>query len=70
MREYEICIFKNDGSASIIATEIQLNDNAAIRSAYKLAQGRKLAYGAGRDCVYGLSTKPPIGAPPNPGAAV
>ena len=67
MREYEICVLKDDGSASILATEMQLNDNAAIRSAQKLAQGRRFQVWAGDDCIYGLTAKPPNGSRPNPG---
>jgi hypothetical protein len=57
MHEYEIRIFRSPGSAAIISAEIQLNDNAAIRSARKLAEGRTFEVWRGMNCIYGLDSR-------------
>jgi hypothetical protein len=58
MGEYEIRILRTDGRAAIITYEIQLNDNAAIRSALKIANGRKVEIWRGMDCIYGTGSAP------------
>jgi hypothetical protein len=58
MGEYEIRILRADGRAAIITYEIQLNDNAAIRSALKIANGRKVEIWRGTDCIYGTGPVP------------
>ena len=57
MREYEICILQNNGSPSLIAMEMQLSDHAAIRSATKLAAGRRFQVWRGGDCIYGMGAQ-------------
>ena len=51
MHEYEVRIFQV-GSPVIISAEIQLNDNAAIRSARKHAKGRKFEVWRGLTCIF------------------
>lgn len=58
MQEYEICILHNDGSRSMIAIEILFSDHAAVRSAQRLAQGRKFEIWRGSDCIYGHTAGP------------
>jgi hypothetical protein len=65
VHEYEIRILRADGGATLITAEIQLNDNAAIRSAQKLAKGQKFEVWKGMDCIYGTGTTPSRDGPPS-----
>jgi hypothetical protein len=51
MHQYEIRILRDDGSTAIIAADIQLNDDAAIRSARRIARGRRFEVWRGMDCI-------------------
>ncbi len=64
MHEYEVRICNAGGQTAIIAAEVQLNDHAAVRSARKLAQGRKFEVWRGLDCVYSDNPAPPSQSPP------
>lgn len=65
MHEFETRILRPDGGPTLITTEVRLNDNAAIRSAQKLANGRKFEVWRGVDCIYGAGAIPdPV--PPSP----
>lgn len=64
MHEYEVRICNADGQTTIIAAEVQLNDHAAVRSARKLAQGRKFEVWRGLDCIYSESPARPCQSPP------
>ena len=55
MQQYEIRILKADGSTATILAAVQLNDNAAIRSAKKIADGRLFEVWRGMNCLYGCS---------------
>jgi hypothetical protein len=68
MKDYEIRICNADGRAAIIAAEAQISDHAAIRSARKLAQGRRCEVWRGMDCIYSdnpalSSQSPPANSP-------
>ncbi|HEX2613629.1 MAG TPA: hypothetical protein VHO02_08550 [Fibrobacteria bacterium] len=51
MHEYEIRILNSDGSVALICEEIQLHDNAAIRSASRMALGRPFEVWRGIECI-------------------
>ncbi|HEY8255208.1 MAG TPA: hypothetical protein VIG39_11230 [Rhizomicrobium sp.] len=51
MHQYEIRILRNDGSTAIIAADLQLDDDAAIRSARRIARGRRFEVWRGMDCI-------------------
>ena len=59
MHEYEIRILNEHGKTAIVAAEVQLNDHAAVRSAKKLANGRKTEVWRGKDCIYRDTFAPP-----------
>ena len=63
MDEYEIRILRDDGSTALIAAGTHLNDNAAIRSARKLARAHKFEVWRGMDCIYGTEGAPIIKLP-------
>lgn len=65
MQEYEIRVLNANGQTALIAAEVQLNDRAAVRSAKKIANGRKCEVWRGMDCIYPDNLAPP----PQPGAA-
>lgn len=54
MHNYEIRILRNNGSTSLAVRHRHLDDNAAIRSARKLAQGARFEVWRGLHCVYGI----------------
>ena len=62
MHEYEICVLKR-GVPSIIAFEIQPSDQAALRSARKLAQRHRFQVWRDGDCIYGLGSKKALISP-------
>jgi hypothetical protein len=64
MQVYEIRVLEDDGKTSLIASEVQLSDNAAVRSGKGIAAGRKFEVWRGMDCIYGLDPAPPPGGPP------
>lgn len=64
MHEYEIRICNATGQVAIIAAEVQISDHAAVRSARKLAQGRKFEVWRGMDCIYSDNFAPPSQSPP------
>jgi hypothetical protein len=64
MHEYEIRILNDNGKTALVAAEIQLSDHAAIRSAKKLANGRKVEVWRGIDCIYSDGSAP--APPPRP----
>jgi hypothetical protein len=51
MHEYEIRILHDDGTPALICEEVQLNDQAAIRSASRMALGRPFEVWRGLDCI-------------------
>ena len=53
MHQYEIRVLRDDGGTSLIVAAIHLNDNAAVRSARKIAGSRKFEVWRGMDCIYG-----------------
>jgi hypothetical protein len=55
MHEYEIRILRDDLSTAFIIERTHLNNNAAIRSAQKLAGRRRFEIWSGLDCIYGVS---------------
>jgi len=71
MREYEIRVLKSARLPGIITTEIHLSDQAAIRSARKIAIGRQFEVWCGLECITGLARTPqsPGGSPVETGAA-
>jgi hypothetical protein len=64
MHAYEIRIFNANGRAGIIGAEVQISDHAAVRSARKLAQGRKFEVWRGMDCIYSDNAALPAQSPP------
>ena len=52
MREYEIRVLQEGTLSAIISAEIQVSDRAAIRSAQRMARGRKFEVWRGADCIY------------------
>ena len=58
MHEYEIRVFQAKGAPAIITSEVQLSDQAALRSARKMADGRPFEVWRGLECITGLM-KPP-----------
>jgi hypothetical protein len=58
MHEYEIRVLNVNGQTALIAAGVQLNDHAAVRSAKKLANGRKCEVWRGMDCIYADNTAP------------
>jgi len=61
MHEYEIRVLSS-GHAALIAEEIHLNDDAAIRSARKLAGDRPFEVWRGVDCIYAPAKASPTSA--------
>jgi len=53
MHTYEVRILRPDGRAALITAESHWNDDAAIRSAKKIARGRQFEIWRGMDCIYG-----------------
>ena len=51
MHQYEIRILRDDGSTAIIAADLQLDDDAASRSALRIARGRRFEVWRGMDCI-------------------
>ncbi len=54
MDQYEIRIMRDDGGTSLIVAAIQLDDNAAIQAARKLARAHKFEVWRGMECIYGM----------------
>ncbi len=52
MREYEIRVFRENGTSTLIAAEIALSDQAAIRSGMNLAKGRRFEVWRGFECIF------------------
>jgi hypothetical protein len=66
MRGYEIRILSEENRHTIIEV-MHLNDNAAVRSARKMAEGKPFEVWRDLDCIYdGVAAKHPA---PNPSAA-
>jgi hypothetical protein len=59
MQIYEIRVLEDDGKTSLIASEVLISDNAAIRSGQGMAAGRKFEVWRGMDCIYGIDPAPP-----------
>jgi len=59
MQIYEIRVLDEEGKTALIASEVQLNDNAAIRSGKGIAAGKKFEVWRGMDCIYGIEPAPP-----------
>jgi hypothetical protein len=57
MQGYEIRIL-GQGHGDIIIEVVHLNDNAAVRSARKMAEGKPFEVWRGLDCVYGGARNP------------
>jgi hypothetical protein len=57
MQEYEIRIVSEGNRHTVIEVR-HLNDNAAVRSAKKLADGRPFEVWRDLDCVYGTASLP------------
>jgi hypothetical protein len=55
MDEYEIHILQDEKSPSIIMAAIQLSDQAAIKSARRMARGRQFEVWRGPECVTGVA---------------
>jgi hypothetical protein len=53
MQEYEIRILHADRTTDAVLEVRHLNDNAAIRSARKIAEARPFEVWRGLDCIYG-----------------
>lgn len=53
MDQYPICLMDDDGRTALIVAAIHLNDNAAVRSAQKIANRRKFEVWKGMECIYG-----------------
>lgn len=51
MHQYEIRILRDDGSTAVIAADLQLDDDAAMRSARRIARGRRFEVWRGMDCI-------------------
>ena len=68
MQEFEIRILNGAGGAAIVTSEIHLNENSAIRSAKKLANGRPFEVWRGDGLVCGrtgeVAVAGPRGSPP------
>jgi hypothetical protein len=58
MREYEIRILRAPGSPTLIMAGTQLNDFAAVRTARKMARGRKFEVWKDLDCITGMARLP------------
>jgi hypothetical protein len=63
MEYYEIHILYDDGKTALVTSASHLNDNAAIRSARKIARTRKFEVWRGMNCVYGTAGAPVINLP-------
>jgi len=63
MQVYEIRVLDDNGKTSLIASEIRLNDSAAIRSAQALSGNKKFEVWRGMDCIYGIDPAPGPTAP-------
>ena len=70
MHEYEIRILRADKTTATVIEVLHLNDNAAIRSAKKMAEARPFEVWRGVNCVYGRADTPPNyhPSPPTPSA--
>jgi len=64
---YEIRILDEDGKTALIASEVRLNDSAAIRSARVISGSRKFEVWRGMDCIYGMGSAP---LPEHPGVVI
>jgi hypothetical protein len=53
MDHYEVRVLQDDGRTALIVAAVYLNDNAAIRSARKIAVARKFEVWRGMHCIYG-----------------
>ena len=53
MQEYEIRILRADKTTDTVLEVAHLNDNAAIRSARKIAESRPFEVWRDVDCIYG-----------------
>ena len=69
MQRYEIRVLGIDGRTALITAETHWNDAAAICSAKRLAQGRKVEVWRGMDCIFGLDPCQVLTHPPNRTAA-
>ena len=58
MQVYEVRVFDENGKTQLIAAEVGLNDNAAIRSGRAIAAGKHFEVWRGMDCIYGLESPP------------
>jgi hypothetical protein len=52
MNEYEVRILNDGGTLALLVAEVQLTDFAAIRSAKKMAHGRKFEVWRGSRCIF------------------
>lgn len=55
MPEYEIHILQDERLPSTITAETQLSDQAAIKSARRLARGRQFEVWRGLECITGFA---------------
>ena len=53
MNEYEVRILNEGGTLALLVAEVQLTDFAAIRSAKKMAHGRRFEVWRGSICIFG-----------------
>jgi hypothetical protein len=53
MNEYEVRILNEGGTLALLVSEVQLTDFAAIRSAKKMAHGRRFEVWRGSICIFG-----------------
>jgi hypothetical protein len=58
MQIYEIRVLDDDGKTMMIASEVELNDSAAIRSAKEISGKNKFEVWRGMHCVYGIEPSP------------
>ena len=65
MRHYDIRVLGDDGKTALILSEYRTNDHAAVRTAQRIAHGRKFEIWRGMECVYGLDATP-VPKPPTP----
>ena len=55
MREYEIRILNEDFSTRAVIKRAHLDAHSAIRSAHKLAAGRRFEVWCGSNCIFGTA---------------
>lgn len=55
MPEYEIHILQDERYPSMITAEIELSDKAAIKSARRLARGRRFEVWRDQECITGIA---------------